>query len=65
MPFGLKQPPGIQHRWARFVLDVVQRLGLRYCRPPFPEGTPANIRALGGYLDDFGVGHHLVLSAWQ
>ena len=65
MPFGLKQAPGIQQRWARFVLDVVQRLGLRYCRPSSPEGTPANIRALGGYLDDFGVGHHPVLSAWQ
>jgi hypothetical protein len=65
MPFGLKQAMGIQQRWASFVLDVVRRLGIRYCRPFFAlEGTPANIRALGGYVDDFGVGHHLVLSAW-
>jgi hypothetical protein len=67
MPFGLAfgQAPVIQQRWAHFVLDVVRRLGLRYCRPSSLEGTPANIRALGGYPDDFGVGHHRVMSAWQ
>jgi hypothetical protein len=65
MPFGLKQAPGIQQHWARFVLDVVRRIGLRYCRPGSPEGSPSAMRALGGYLYDFGVGHLPTLSLWQ
>lgn len=65
MPFGLTQAPGIQQRWARVLMELVQRQGLRYLSPALPAAQPCNLTVLGGYLDDFAFGHSPALRPWD
>ena len=65
MPFGLKQAPGVQQRWARVIMEIIRRQGLRYLSPECPVSRPGGLLALGGYLDDFALGHAPSLSSWE
>ena len=65
MPFGLKQAPGVQQRWARVIMEIIRRQGLRYLSPECPAARPGGLLALGGYLDDSALGHSPSLSSWE
>ena len=66
MPFGPKQAPALQQRWAAVIRDgIINREGLRYCRPGSPEADPSSFRRVGAYLDDFLQQHGPALSSWQ
>jgi hypothetical protein len=62
---GSRQSPAVQQAWALALKDMLNLEGLHYCDSLAPEGAPTSFRALGGFLDDFLLGHAAHLTEWE
>eukprot|EP00873_Tetraselmis_striata_P039280 jgi/Tetstr1/459544/TSEL_004909.t1 len=65
VPFGNRQAPALQQRWAHVIRDILLREGLQFCVPGSPEASYANFGVAGTYLDDFLLKFNSSLSLWQ
>eukprot|EP00873_Tetraselmis_striata_P009219 jgi/Tetstr1/429483/TSEL_019390.t1 len=65
VPFGHRQAPALQQRWAHVIRDILLREGLQFCVPGSPEASYANFGVAGTYLDDFLLKFNSSLSLWQ
>ena len=64
MPFGNRQSPSWQQRWARTVQAIIRGEGLQYCVPGSAEGDYTHLVLSGAYLDDF-QGACRRMTPWQ
>jgi hypothetical protein len=62
MAFGGCQSPAVQQHWARIIKDLVNKHGLRFCRPGSRAATAPGFSCEGAYLDDFHLHHSPGLS---
>ena len=65
MPFGIKQAPALQQRWATVLRLVLNEVGLQFTLAGSPEAARGSCETVGAYLDDFLNTHDPVLSALQ